>query len=597
TIPSPDPGGVDSDGDGVSDALEIAFGASPLDSESLPGQAGATYLIENVPVLGVFSAAALALLLLGGGLSSARRRKAGLLAVTAVILLPLDLLAGAATRIQLVAHIPVPPPMPQLLGIAAANASSLEANPAVGPATSAVDGNMLSRWGSQFTDDEWISLDFGSTRTLTEVIIHWEAANAATYKIQGSSDNINWVTLSTEFGGTFGARTDVVTLSGSYRYMRMLGLTRSSQYGYSIFEMQVYGLPAPEADADADGVSDSSDLCPGTPPGSTVDATGCIVTDSDGDGVPDGSDLCPGTAPGATVDGTGCVIVIPVNEVTSINDMLAGGAGSSQPGLTLYIFDNDPPPPAATSNCNGGCATSWPPLLVSDGIASGVAGLGTIVRSDSTVQATHNGRPLYYYIGDTASGQTNGDGVGGVWHTVPYVLTITPLFDNTTALEPELQLDTGSALITRLADRARDRHAREAQFQQYDHYLSFYWEHRTAEIEIIDTVGHGGDTITFNVITEWPLITNQEELRFFHLNAAVYANNGTLDPVPGLDAPPPSTRKHYTRSVTSNPVTNQPLQVGDRMEFELSQFLAAPPNGRSNYYGTAILYIVGQGVV
>ncbi|MGB5326074.1 MAG: hypothetical protein WBN40_11715, partial [Pseudomonadales bacterium] len=42
TIPSPDPGGVDSDGDGVSDALEIAFGASPLDSESLPGQAGAT---------------------------------------------------------------------------------------------------------------------------------------------------------------------------------------------------------------------------------------------------------------------------------------------------------------------------------------------------------------------------------------------------------------------------------------------------------------------------------------------------------------------------------------------------------------------------
>ncbi|NNM12299.1 MAG: hypothetical protein HKO60_10295, partial [Pseudomonadales bacterium] len=158
-----------------------------------------------------------------------------------------------------------------------------------------------------------------------------------------------------------------------------------------------------------------------------------------------------------------------------------------------------------------------------------------------------------------------------------------------------LQEDTPSALITRLADRARDRHAREAQFQIYDHYLSFYWEHRTAEIEIVDTVGKGGDTITFNVITEWPLHPQQGELRFFHLNEAIYANNGVMSAQTHLDVPG-ETRRHYTRSVSHNPLTGQPLQVGDRMEFELSQFLTGTPNGRDNYYGTAILYVVGQGV-
>ena len=163
-------------------------------------------------------------------------------------------------------------------------------------------------------------------------------------------------------------------------------------------------------------------------------------------------------------------------------------------------------------------------------------------------------------------------------------------------LEPALQVDTGSALITRLADRARDRHAREAQYQIYDHYLSFYWEHRTAEIEIVDTIPYGGDTITFNVTTEWPLHPNEAELRFFHQSAAIYANNGVMSAVPSLDVPG-ETRRHYTRSLNMNALTNGPLQVGDRMEFELSQFLTGTPNGRDNYYGTAILYVVGQGVV
>ncbi len=215
------------------------------------------------------------------------------------------------------------------------------------------------------------------------------------------------------------------------------------------------------------------------------------------------------------------------------------------------------------------------------------------------MQATYLGRPLYFYIADVAAGDTNGEGAGGVWHTVAYVQVYSPLFDNTTVLEPVLQEDTPAALITHLADRARDRHAREDQFKIYDHYLSFYWEHRTAEIEIVDTIGKGGNTITFNVTTEWQLSNTEAELRFFFLGLtteAQYYNNGVMTAVPALDVPG-EDRRHYTRTLNYNQKENRALQVGDRVEFELSNFLSGVPNGRNNYYGTAILYIVGQGVV
>lgn len=168
---------------------------------------------------------------------------------------------------------------------------------------------------------------------------------------------------------------------------------------------------------------------------------------------------------------------------------------------------------------------------------------------------------------------------------------LVPLYNSDTELNPPLQIETADALITRFSDRARDRHAREDQFQAYDHYLAHYWEHRTAAIEIVDTIGKGGDTITFNVASQWRLQVNQAELRFFYRGlgtVAEYHNNGSMTPIDAT---------HYTRSISYNNKTNAPLQVGDRLEFELSQFLDGPPVGRINYYGTAFLYIVGQGIV
>jgi predicted lipoprotein with Yx(FWY)xxD motif len=88
-------------------------------------------------------------------------------------------------------------------------------------------------------------------------------------------------------------------------------------------------------------------------------------------------------------------------------------------GFTLYWFAPDT---ATKSNCNGGCAKIWPPVKGPVTAGAGITGnLGTITRSDGTVQATYNGHPLYTYTADTAPGQASGNGVnasGGVWHEV-----------------------------------------------------------------------------------------------------------------------------------------------------------------------------------
>jgi len=89
-------------------------------------------------------------------------------------------------------------------------------------------------------------------------------------------------------------------------------------------------------------------------------------------------------------------------------------------GLTLYWFAPDT---SAKSVCYGSCAAYWPPVTGSPSAGPGVTGtLGTISRTDGTVQATYDGHPLYTYIGDNAPGQASGNNInlnGGLWHDVP----------------------------------------------------------------------------------------------------------------------------------------------------------------------------------
>lgn len=129
------------------------------------------------------------------------------------------------------------------------------------PASMANDNNPGTRWESAHaTDPSWIMLDFSTARTLASVVIDWEAANAANYQVQGSNNNSTWTTLASRTGGTFGARTDTIAVTGSYRYLRIFGTARSvgNNWGYSIFEFKVYGPGVTSSSAPSSIVSSSA---------------------------------------------------------------------------------------------------------------------------------------------------------------------------------------------------------------------------------------------------------------------------------------------------------------------------------------------------
>ncbi|WP_034591940.1 discoidin domain-containing protein [Hamadaea tsunoensis] len=104
----------------------------------------------------------------------------------------------------------------------------------------AVDGNTTTRWGSLFSDPQWISVDLGATATISKVVLQWEAAYATGFQIQTSADgSTNWQTIYSTTTGTGGTQT--LTVTGSGRYVRMYGTARVGGYGYSLFEFQVFG--------------------------------------------------------------------------------------------------------------------------------------------------------------------------------------------------------------------------------------------------------------------------------------------------------------------------------------------------------------------
>ncbi|RZK47371.1 MAG: hypothetical protein EOO94_00830 [Pedobacter sp.] len=171
---------------------------------------------------------------------------------------------------------------------------------------------------------------------------------------------------------------------------------------------------------------------------------------------------------------------------------------------------------------------------------------------------------------------------------------IVPLFNNSTALENVIQFDRGDALVTRFSDRARDRHAKENHFQAHDHYLPFYWENRTASIEIVDYVAKGGSSIRMNVTTLSKLDDLQAENRWW------YVGDGTLAEFCGNGVMNVIDQTHYWKESSTNCRENlRPIKIGDKLEIEVSQFMdkATLPRGRDHYYGSTFLYIVGKGLV
>jgi hypothetical protein len=116
------------------------------------------------------------------------------------------------------------------------------------PATGANDGNLTTRWSSAFSDPQWIKIDLQATYEITGARIIWEAAAAKKFEIQVSDDGITWNTVFSTANGDGG--TDNFSFSATARYIRMYSTARTTAWGNSIYEFEVWGTMIPTGIAD-----------------------------------------------------------------------------------------------------------------------------------------------------------------------------------------------------------------------------------------------------------------------------------------------------------------------------------------------------------
>jgi len=117
----------------------------------------------------------------------------------------------------------------------------------------------------------------------------------------------------------------------------------------------------------------------------------------------------PTTAAPEVTEATAPVMTVAIAE-SGLGEIVVDGDGN-----TLYLFVPDG---QGASVCNDDCAEAWPPLVgdVVPGAGLDAGLLGSAARDDGSEQATYNGWPLYYFAGDAAVGDTNGQGVNDVWY-------------------------------------------------------------------------------------------------------------------------------------------------------------------------------------
>ncbi len=103
----------------------------------------------------------------------------------------------------------------------------------------AVDGSSGTRWASARTDNQWLMVDLGTPQTFSQVLANWEQAFASEYKIQVSDDARNWKDVAHITQGKGGEETQTFA-PVTARYVRLLGIKRATEFGYSLWEFGVY---------------------------------------------------------------------------------------------------------------------------------------------------------------------------------------------------------------------------------------------------------------------------------------------------------------------------------------------------------------------
>ncbi len=119
-------------------------------------------------------------------------------------------------------------------------ASATSAESAALGADRAVDGDATTRWSSAFSDPQVLTVDLGAAAHVSAVTLRWEAAYGSAYRIEGSTDGSQWTQAYATSTGDGGV-DEITGLDLSARYVRMVGTTRATAYGYSVYEFEIYG--------------------------------------------------------------------------------------------------------------------------------------------------------------------------------------------------------------------------------------------------------------------------------------------------------------------------------------------------------------------
>ncbi|GGU47406.1 discoidin domain-containing protein [Streptomyces lavendofoliae] len=104
----------------------------------------------------------------------------------------------------------------------------------------AVDGDPGTRWASGWSDPQWLGVDLGATRTVARVTLDWERAYGKAYRVEVSTDGEAWRTVWSTTAGDGGLDTARFTAVPA-RFVRVTGIERGTEWGYSLREVGVYG--------------------------------------------------------------------------------------------------------------------------------------------------------------------------------------------------------------------------------------------------------------------------------------------------------------------------------------------------------------------
>ncbi|HTA21842.1 MAG TPA: discoidin domain-containing protein [Polyangia bacterium] len=214
--------------------------------------------------------------------------------------LPYLLLVAAACTDGAIAD---PPPVEISAALALAGTATASSIQGTGlEAAKAVDGNMGTRWSSQFSDPQWLTVDLGATHSINRVTINWQNSYAKDYQVRVSTDNATWTTIQS-ITNSDGGLDDLQGLSGSGRYVQIYGTRRATQYGYSIWEIQI---AAPDATTGSGGAGATGSAGAGGATGSAGASGAAGATGAAGAAGATGAVMYTGLiATASSVQGTG----------------------------------------------------------------------------------------------------------------------------------------------------------------------------------------------------------------------------------------------------------------------------------------------------